>query len=111
MTFLDRSEGAMTALVDQVASDLVEGYAEMTLMQKYNVKDTLLPVLAACIDVLDAQPYQPKRNDEVATWIKAKRDEHGPGWRWGELDNLLDDYRLHADTGTPLTSDVDEMGG
>lgn len=52
----------------------------------------------------------PRRGDAVAEWIKRARDEHGhesgdlPAWRI--LDELLNDYRLRADTGTPLDQDV-----
>lgn len=48
------------------------------------------------------------RGDAVEAWIKAARDrQNGDGtpWdrgRWNVLDDLLDDYRLHSDTGTPL---------
>lgn len=50
----------------------------------------------------------PSRDDDVATWLKAARDqENGDGtpWdraRWNVLDDLIEEYRLHADTGTPL---------
>lgn len=59
--------------------------------------------------------FQPQRDDEVAKWIKEVRDR----FRWGArnrtvsfnvLDDLLDEYRLHADTGVPLNSD-EPMGG
>lgn len=43
------------------------------------------------------------RPDAVEAWIKAARDEYDeadPGHY--ALDQLLDDYRLHADTGAPL---------
>lgn len=46
---------------------------------------------------------QPARDDAVATWLRAQRDEWDQSdQEWSVLDNLLDDYRLHADTGTPL---------
>lgn len=41
----------------------------------------------------------PCRDDAVAGWLKAAPWDLA---RWNVLDNLLDDYRLHADTGTPL---------
>lgn len=50
----------------------------------------------------------PRRGDHVAAWIKAARDDlanDGGDTRppqWHALDELLDDYWLHADTGTPL---------
>jgi len=48
-------------------------------------------------------PYYPQRNDAVDQWIKLYRDLHDSGTReWSLLDDLLDDYRLLADTGKPL---------
>lgn len=47
-------------------------------------------------------------DDHVAAWIKAARDRQNPdgtAWdlgRWNVLDDLLEDWRLHADTGTPI---------
>jgi hypothetical protein len=49
---------------------------------------------------------QPARGDHVETWLKGQRDALEDGYgrlpAWYALDDLLDDYRLHADTGTPL---------
>jgi len=53
----------------------------------------------------------PRRGDEVEAWIKRFRDSYSDhGWEdeWAALDDLLDDYRLHADTGTSLSQDVSE---
>ena len=47
--------------------------------------------------------HRPARGDDVETWIKRCRDEHSRlGLAWIALDDLLDDYREKADTGTPL---------
>jgi hypothetical protein len=59
--------------------------------------------------------HRPERGSDVEEWIKKARDlrEH-PGqsqieWHvWHALNDLLDDYRLHADTGTPLGQEVSE---
>lgn len=52
------------------------------------------------------QPPLPRRGDVVEVWLKAHRDrqidEYGQTRSWHLLDGLIDDYRLHADTGTPL---------
>jgi hypothetical protein len=55
--------------------------------------------------------YEPHRGDEVERWLKGWRDsfredvpEELPFWT--VLDDALDDYRLHADTGTPLDAEV-----
>lgn len=62
----------------------------------------------------------PHRGSDVEAFIKAARDrikdetplgENMMGW--AQLDNLLDDYRLHADTGVMLDQKVTEadVGG
>lgn len=66
---------------------------------------------ARIIELLEDHGHVPHREDAVATWIKRKRD----GWErgdneWRLIDWLLDDYRLHADTGAPLSEDVVEGG-
>jgi hypothetical protein len=58
----------------------------------------------------------PERGDEVEAWLKRRRDSHvdAGGWgspEWHAVDSLLDDYREHADTGTPLDLDVIGPGG
>jgi hypothetical protein len=51
--------------------------------------------------------HRPERGDQVEVYIKRKRDEYPhDDAGWIILDDLLDDYRLHADTGTPLAVDV-----
>jgi hypothetical protein len=51
-------------------------------------------------------PPLPARGDAVEAWLKARRDEYlnayGRTPEWYALDAVLDAYRLHADTGTPL---------
>ena len=53
---------------------------------------------------------QPRRGDTVEEWLKRRRDEFTDRLSHGffVLDRMLDDYRLHADTGTPLSEDVSE---
>jgi len=52
------------------------------------------------------------RGDDVEAWLKRKRDElEDEGWQGvvrSALDDLLDDYRLHADTGAFLDTEVCE---
>jgi DNA polymerase-3 subunit epsilon len=60
-------------------------------------------------------PHQPARGDAVEQWLKAQRDAHLDGYNspspeWHALDRVLDDYRLHADTGTPLGEHACEGG-
>jgi len=59
-------------------------------------------------------PPQPRRGDHVAAWLKAQRDQHVDGYdspppEWHALDRVLDDYRLHADTGTPLDQPLGDV--
>ncbi|MHA6764739.1 hypothetical protein [Streptacidiphilus sp. PAMC 29251] len=52
----------------------------------------------------------PRRGDSVEAWLKAQRDEYMQGGITANaIDNLLDDYRLHADMGTPLGEHVCEQ--
>lgn len=51
-------------------------------------------------------PPLPRRGDATEAWLRAHRDRHTDGHtrdpEWEALDAALEDYRLHADTGTPL---------
>lgn len=53
---------------------------------------------------------RPARGDDFEAWLKAQRDRYDErhDTEWDVLDGLLDRYRLHADTGTPLTEHVCE---
>lgn len=59
--------------------------------------------------------HEPRRGSDVETWLKRWRDQISdrpvPAARIAGLviDDMLDDYRLHADTGTPLDS-TEPMG-
>jgi hypothetical protein len=61
-------------------------------------------------------PHQPRRNDDVARWLKARRDEYttsSPGGNacWHAIDALLDEYRARADYGFDLDHDMSELEG
>lgn len=62
-----------------------------------------------------ARRHYPRRDDAVATWLKAERDKHSnespgvPGY-WA-LDALLDQYRERADFGAPLDAEPAEEYG
>jgi hypothetical protein len=51
--------------------------------------------------------HQARRGDDVEAWLKGWRDLLG-GDPWLAVNGLLDDYRLHADTGTPLDTEAGE---
>jgi hypothetical protein len=55
-------------------------------------------------------PPIPARGDDFEAWLRAQRDEHRDDdhGRWSAYDDLLDRYRLHADTHTPLGEHVCE---
>ncbi|MEU3507636.1 hypothetical protein ABZ733_06870 [Streptomyces longwoodensis] len=54
----------------------------------------------------------PRRGDVFEAWLKAQRDEYASdSLGWSVLDDALDRYRLHADTGTPLSEYVCEGQG
>lgn len=54
-------------------------------------------------------PHRPDRTDDVAQWIRKTRDGYQEKTaEWYALDFLLDDYRLHADVGKPLSVEVHE---
>jgi len=57
---------------------------------------------------MDQEDSLPRRGDAVEAWLKTQRDRHPRDSSWWVLDELLDDYRLHADTSTPLAEDVEE---
>lgn len=45
----------------------------------------------------------PRRGDHVEAWLRRQRDQFNPHSPvWNAFDRQLDDYRLHADTRTPL---------
>ncbi len=68
-----------------------------------------------CIQTVVAFDYdgeRPRRDDQVAAWLKARRDQYKHGQTdeavaiHYALDAALDDYRDHADTGTPLNQEI-----
>jgi hypothetical protein len=57
-------------------------------------------------------PHQPMRDDDVARWLKAKRDEDGyKSTTYWEINELLDEYRARADYGFTLDHDMSELEG
>jgi hypothetical protein len=73
---------------------------------------TAREVLAATINLIKATP---DRDDPVAAFIRRHRDLHAQQDEvgtaaFGAVDDLLDAYRLHADTGRPLTEPTPDAG-
>lgn len=59
----------------------------------------------------------PKRGDAVEQWLKTERDryeaskehtDYGGHDAYWALDDLIDSYRHHADTGMPIDQEVTE---
>jgi hypothetical protein len=95
---------------DRLDAALIEERGELdheTLVQGAAVRDTA-GHLRRVAD--EARPEtQARRGDAFEAWLKAQRDQFGhKGPTWVELDNVVDRYRLHADTGTPLSEHVCE---
>jgi hypothetical protein len=55
--------------------------------------------------------HTPRRGSDVEAYIRGFRDMYPKGtpW-WATLDELLDDYRLRADTGLSLGVDISLSG-
>lgn len=59
--------------------------------------------------------FQPKRDDEIAAWLKRKRDTYeapeiaGKDPEWLAIDRILDEYRARADYGKSLTDSLDGL--
>jgi hypothetical protein len=52
------------------------------------------------------------RDDDVAKWLKAKRDSWGENsFSYTAIDELLDEYRARADYGFTLDHDMSELEG
>jgi len=58
--------------------------------------------------------HEPHRGSDVEAWIKRTRDKYSRYWpdnldyhSWTVLDQMLDDYRLRADTGRSMAGDVE----
>lgn len=89
-------------------------YADVTGGQADDVP-AMLAELERLADTGGAYPrhyapvFQPHRGDAVATWLKAHRDATGKSEEcniWYALDGILDEYREHADFGTPLDEEI-----
>ncbi|WP_432185442.1 hypothetical protein [Streptomyces tendae] len=71
--------------------------------------ERLRAVLRRVADETAATETQARRGDQFEAWLKTQRDAcFGHASSWAAVDGLLDQYRLHADTGTPLGEHVCE---
>jgi hypothetical protein len=74
-----------------------------------------MPTIGARLGNQDIRlPHQPRRDDDVARWLKAKRDEQQNScgnelpYYWA-IDELLDEYRARADYGLTLDAPLSEL--
>lgn len=104
-----RLAGAVGDLIQSRAHDIVGGKADRVarlIVANLAHRHDLAPRTAV---------HRPDRLSDVVAWLKRRRDEFQADTGvdstatmavYLALDELLDDYRLHADTGTPLSEDV-----
>lgn len=94
-------------LIRQSARALIAGHADRVARL----------IMAQLAHEHGLRPGKPRRDDDVAAWIKRHRNKFPPppndsyaGAKlmhpWDALDILLDDYREHADCGVPLDKEV-----
>jgi len=117
----ERSENNLTEIVDVIARQIYERAAQdnahvrdtpwnaVPLVARNSLKSDLLPVIMGVLNLVDAEPFKAKRGDEVEAWLKKARDQFSDSrTEYEAVDDLLDDYRAHADYGTPLSEVVEE---
>jgi hypothetical protein len=77
------------------------------------VCDTLPGAAAAALAVVGSAAGRPQGGDQFEQWLKTQRDEYESesSEQWKALNEVLDTYRLHADTGTPLNQHVCQACG
>ena len=117
----NRSDGDLTAALEAVTrrihatfegSEGWQPWEDEHPNQRRVLKEALLPIVVATLNYEDEKPHQAKRDDDVDKWLKRQRLNYSVhSFEHTLLENLLDDYRLHADTGTPLSEDVPTPGG
>ncbi|WP_438489505.1 exonuclease domain-containing protein [Streptomyces sp. S186] len=96
---------------DQLHAWQIQWAAEQAAsFQEYKRRIDPTVVIDGSWPLVPYQPHQPRRGDAVEQWLKAQRDvqrdRFGRTPAWHNLDDLLDAYRLHADTRTPLGEHV-----
>lgn len=101
-------------------ADVMRGRESMSF--KVQEPDPAFPLLDALVGKVRWQwtnpappvqlPHQPRRDDDVARWLKAKRDEQNRRHdEWFAIDAILDEYRARADYGLTLDDDMSELEG
>ncbi|MFE7462349.1 hypothetical protein ACWFMI_24820 [Nocardiopsis terrae] len=101
-----RREAALTAAVKDATTVVDTARALVTVHDdgSRSVHPSAALTVPALLDEIDRLTAAlPVRGDAVATWLKAHRDA-ADDWTptKATIGHLLDEYRLHADTGTPL---------
>lgn len=113
-------ENRLTDLMEFVGRKLVgdEDWEKASMDQRRIMKQNVLDITLAVDEFREGEEFKPKRGDAVEAYLKRTRDEltseeptdildeAGAEYEADVIDELLDDYRLHADTGTPLSMNV-----
>jgi hypothetical protein len=89
---------------------LAEAIARVKAMPGYPrfvLPEEMVAELCRLADEAPQPEAQARRGDSFEQWLTAQRDDWGhKSPPWTVLDDALDLYRLHADTGTPLGEHV-----
>lgn len=95
--------------------------SDCVLLELRNMGPKMLAEVRAAVAKVIALPppvHEARRDSDVAAWIKAYRDQYAEPkdspyshpFAWHVLDELLNDYRDHADTGVPLGEEIHGPG-
>lgn len=98
----------------QSLREVVENAIDKIWIGEHDDPPNISEIANAVLTAL-SNTHIPHRGSDVEGFIKRHRDERiGLGMSHGSyqaLDWLLDDYRLHADTGVPLSEPTPSDGG
>lgn len=93
---------------------IVESELDMTHHSIARVAGLLRGRAPMNIRIPEPDPHRPRRDDDVARWLKGRRDKHVNGdgdelpYYWA-IDSLLDEYRARADYGLTLDDDITQL--
>ncbi|MFE0207033.1 hypothetical protein [Streptomyces sp. NPDC058985] len=101
------------AVLREAADAVLQASHGEPLRDAYSAYMRAVGLLRRMADETAATETQPRRGDQFETWLKQQRDDYASDRAndpatYDVLDDLLDQYRLHADTGTPLGEHVCE---
>jgi hypothetical protein len=103
---VDHREDGNVYIVVETTLEVIEGSHVRSVADVMRGRESMS--FALNHDVIT--PHHPRRDDDVARWLKAKRDESF-GAAYLIIDSLLDEYRARADYGFTLDHDMSELEG